>query len=225
MKKFLKYTGYTVLAFIALILLYLGCAWGLSHLTVKSEKSQHPDITIYVRGNGVHTDIVMPVRTDIKDWSQSIPYRNTRSNDTSLPYLAIGWGDKGFYLNTPTWADLKFSTAFNAAFGLSTSAMHATFYGSLEEGERCVKLNIDTGQYRRLIFFIENSLQTDAVGQPISIATKVRYDNNDAFYEAKGRYSLFHTCNTWTNKALKAAGQKACWWTPFEDGVFYPYRK
>ena len=32
---------------------------------------------------------------------------------------------------------------------------------------------------------------------------------NDAFYEAKGRYSLFFTCNTWTNNALKICKQKA----------------
>lgn len=70
----------------------------------------------------------MPVRTEYKDWSKAILYKNTRAGNTTLPYLAIGWGDKGFYLNTPTWADLKFSTAFKAAFGLSKPAMHATFY-------------------------------------------------------------------------------------------------
>ena len=225
MKKLLKYTGYTLLTLIVLILLYLGCAWAFSRITVKGEERQNPDVTIYILGNGVHTDVVMPVKTDYKDWSQSIPYKNTRADDTTLSYLAVGWGDKGFYLQTPTWADLKFSTAFKAGFGLGTAAVHATFYKSLEEGDRCVKLDIDKGQYRRLVAFIENSLKTDLLGQPIVIPTEARYDNDDAFYEAKGHYSLFHTCNTWTNNALKACGQKACWWTPFEDGIFYPYRK
>ena len=50
------------------------------------------------------------------------------------------------------------------------------------------------------------------------------YGKNDAFYEATGRYSLFHTCNTWTNNALKIAGQKACVWTPFDTGIFYHYQ-
>ena len=225
MKKILKYTGYTLLTLIALILLYFGCAWTFSHLIIKGEKHQNPDVTVYILGNGIHTDIVMPVKTDYKDWSQSIPYKNTRANDTSLQYLAIGWGDKGFYLKTPTMADLKFSTAFNAAFGLSTAAMHATFYKSLKEGDQCVKLDIDKGQYQRLITFIENSLKTDPIGQPIVIPTEMRYNVNDAFYDARGTYSLFHTCNTWTNNALKASGQKACWWTPFESGIFYVYRK
>jgi uncharacterized protein (TIGR02117 family) len=157
MKKSLKYTGYTLLTLVVLILVYLGCAWTFSHLTVKGEKQQNPDVTVYILGNGIHTDVVVPVKTDYKDWSQGILYKNTRGNDTSLQYLAIGWGDKGFYLNTPHLADLTFSTAFNAAFGLSSSAMHTTFYKSLEEGDHCLKLGIDKAQYQRLITFIENS--------------------------------------------------------------------
>jgi hypothetical protein len=39
-----------------------------------------------------------------------------------------------------------------------------------------------------------------------------------------GSYNLFHTCNTWTNDALKAGGQKACWWTPFDAGIFRQYQ-
>jgi hypothetical protein len=50
------------------------------------------------------------------------------------------------------------------------------------------------------------------------------YGDNDAFYEAIGSYNLFKTCNTWTNNALKSCGQKACFWTPFESGIFYQYK-
>lgn len=224
MKKMLKYTGYTLLSLIAIILLYIGSAWALSRLTVRAEKNTQAAITIYLKTNGVHTDLVLPVKTSDKDWSECILYKNTRSGDTSLRFVAFGWGDKGFYLETPTWSDLKASTAFKAAFGLSTSAMHATFYNNLREGERCVRLEIAKDQYQRLVTFIENSLQTDASGTPILIPTEARYGKHDAFYEARGSYSLFHTCNTWANNALKASGQKACWWTPFDKGIFYQYR-
>jgi uncharacterized protein (TIGR02117 family) len=159
-----------------------------------------------------------------KDWSQRILYKNTRSGDTTFSYIAFGWGDKGFYLETPTWADLKTRTAFKAVLGLSTSAVHATFYNNLAVGERCVGLVMTKEQYQRLVTYIENSLQTDTSGNPIVIPTEARYGSNDAFYEAKGSYSLFHTCNTWVNNALKASGQKACWWTPFDKGIFYQYR-
>jgi uncharacterized protein (TIGR02117 family) len=141
-----------------------------------------------------------------------------------LKYIAFGWGDKGFYLKTPTWADLKASTVFKAAFGLSSAAMHTTFYDKLKEGKRCVRLDISKEQYQRLITYIEKSLQTDASGNPVTIGADARYNDHDAFYEAKGSYNLFHTCNTWTNDALKVSGQKACWWTPFDKGILNLYR-
>jgi Protein of unknown function (DUF2459) len=82
MKKLLKYTGYTLLTFLVLILIYLGCAWTFSHLTIKGKKQQNPDVTVYILGNGIHTDVVVPVKTAYKDWSQGILYKNTRANDT-----------------------------------------------------------------------------------------------------------------------------------------------
>lgn len=225
MKLILKYIGIALLCLILLVLTYLGSALALSRISVKAEPAGIPAVDIYLLSNGVHTDVVMPVKTEYKDWSQTILYKNTRSGDSSLQYIAFGWGDKGFYLETPTWADLKARTAFRAAFGLSTSAIHATFYGRLTEGKDCIKLSISAAQYQRLISYIEQALPKDNSGMPIVIPTEARYGANDAFYESKGSYTLFHTCNTWTNNALKASGQKACLWTPFDRGIFYQYRK
>ncbi|MDF2190678.1 TIGR02117 family protein [Paraflavitalea sp. CAU 1676] len=224
MKKILKYVGYTLLTFIGLILFYLLCAWGLSRIPVSGEVAAAPEIEIFLKTNGVHTDVVMPVRTAQKDWSLSFPFQNTRRADTSYRYIAIGWGDKGFYLETPTWADLKPSTAFNAAFGLGSAAIHATYYHQLIENNQCVKLSIGRDQYEQLIQYIDKSLQKDDSGSLMTIGANARYGDHDAFYEANGRYSLFHTCNTWTNNALKASRQTACWWTPFDKGIFYHYR-
>lgn len=225
MRKILKYIGYTLLTIVSLILLYLGCAWALSRLSVSAESNTAHQVTIYIKSSPVHTDILLPVKTTFKDWSQSILYKDTRAGDTAFDYVAFGWGDKGFYLETPTWADLKASTAFKAAFWLSSSAVHTTYYKTPKEGKRCVKLEISTEQYQRLIAFIEKSMPLNNAGIPIVIGKGKAYGDHDAFYEATGRYSLFHTCNTWANDALKACGQKACWWTPFSTGIQYQYQQ
>lgn len=224
MKKVMRYLRNIILFFLGFILLYLGCAWLFSRIPVKREADQSADITFYLKTNGVHTDIIVPVRTAFKDWSKDLSYHHTRSGDSTLSYIAFGWGDRAFYLETPTWGDLKAGTAFNAAFGLSSTAMHTTFYHFLQEDEHCVRRTMGTDQYKRLISFIETSFSLDPAGKPIVIPTEARYGQHDAFYEATGRYSLFHTCNTWTNNALKASGQQACWWTPFDKGIFYQYR-
>ncbi|UOK41954.1 MULTISPECIES: TIGR02117 family protein [Flavobacterium] len=221
--KTLKILFRTILAIIAFVLLYVVAVLGLSSISVNSDVNQ-PDkgIEIYLLSNGVHTDIVVPVKTQITNWSEKVKFQNTKANDSTANYLAFGWGDKGFYLNTPTWADLKFSTAFNAASGLSTSAMHCTFYKKLNEDEQCKKIIITEKQYKQLVAFIQNSFQIKN-GQVIKIETDAVYGNNDAFYEAKGSYNLFYTCNTWTNCALKAADQKASLWTVYDKGIMRHY--
>src|SRR5579863_5265251 len=191
MKKILKYTGRVILTFILLILLYLGCAWILSRLAVSAEPDPNPEVTIFLENNGVHVDLVLPVRTEDKDWSRGIPYSDTRGGNASLDWLSIGWGDRDFYLNTPTWADLKFGTAFKAIFGLSPSAIHTTYGGQPAVGDQCIKLVISRGQYSRLVHFIENSFRPDSLGNPTIVRTTVRYDEHDAFYAAKGSYNAF----------------------------------
>jgi uncharacterized protein (TIGR02117 family) len=223
-KKIAKVILRLVLGFVGFILLYLLSAFLFSIWTIKKEPVSSNDVAIYILTNGDHTDIVVPVKNIITDWSREIGYQNTIAKDTTNQYLAIGWGDKGFYLNTPTWADLKFSTAFKAAFALSTSAIHATYYQAMPESDDCKKIMISNDQYKRLVAFVNGSFKRDAAGSVINIKTNANYDNNDAFYEAKRKYNIFYTCNTWANNALKASGQTACVWTPFDRGIFYHYR-
>jgi uncharacterized protein (TIGR02117 family) len=195
----------------------------LSRITIDREQDTKDEVTIYIKTNGVHTDIVVPVKTDLADWSQEVKYSCTSLQDTCYPFLAVGWGDKGFYLETPEWKDLKFSVAFNAAFGRSTSAIHATFYKQLRENGSCRKISISREQYARLVGFITASFQKDEDGHFMHIKTNANYGISDAFYEARGSYSLFHTCNSWANSALKACGQKSCLWTIFDTGIFLKY--
>ena len=224
-KKTLKIIGIALLSFLLFVVLFLSTAFICSRITISKDAGTKDEVAIYIKTNGVHTDIVMPVRSPQIDWSREIKYAYTALNDTTWRYIALGWGDKGFYLQTPDWSDLKFSVAFNATFGLSTTAMHATFYKGLPENDRCHKMLISKEQYARLIDYVTNSFQHDANGHFINIKTKANYSQSDAFYEANGSYSLFHTCNTWANNALKKCGQKCCLWTIFDTGIFLKYAK
>jgi len=213
-----------VLFLIVFLFFYSLSAFVLSIIPVNNNMSEHKkEYTIYIKSNGVHTDLVLPIKTDVKDWSEQIKYEHIQSKDSTHQYLAFGWGDKGFYLDTPEWSDLKFSTAFKAAFNLGTSAMHTTFYKQIQETESCVKIEISKEQYQKLITFIEVSFQYDTNGNPIFIQA-ITYGKNDSFYEAHRTYNLFYTCNTWANQALKKAHMKAAFWTPADKGIFYHYQ-
>lgn len=225
MKKFL-FTVLKVLGtVVGLVVIYIILGLLLPYIPVAEQKVDEPkNITAYILTNGVHTDLVVPIKTAEFDWSQEIPFKNTKSKRTDYHYLSVGWGDKGFYLDTPTWADLKVSTAVKAAFWLSESAMHCTFYEKMTEGEDCKKIMLTKSQYLSLITFIKSKFDRDQNGKSILVKTDAVYDTNDAFYDAKGSYSFLNTCNTWANDGLKAAGQKAAFWTPTDFGIFQHYK-
>lgn len=225
MKKISLVILKTLGAIIAVVVFYLLCGFLIPYIGVSEEEVSEPEtVTAYILTNGVHTDLVVPVKSAQMDWSKEILFENTLSKRNDFKYLSIGWGDKGFYLDTPTWPELKVSTAFNAAFWLSESAMHCTFYDTMTEGEDCKKLTLTKEQYQELITFIRDKFDRDSDGQPILIKTDAVYGKNDAFYDAKGRYSFLNTCNTWTNDGLKASGQKAALWTPTDIGIFQHYK-
>ncbi len=210
---------------VGIVVVYVSLGYLVPFIEVPAkDDGQKKEIPVYIYTNGVHTDIVMPVKNNLQDWSAKIPFDNTKSRETDYNFVGIGWGDKGFYLDTPTWADLKFSTAFKAAFWLSESAMHCSYYRTMKEGDDCKMMMISREQYKKLVEFVEKKFDRDSKGNFILIPTNAVYGNNDAFYDAQGTYSFLDTCNTWTNNALKAAGQKAALWTPTDYGIFLHYK-
>nr|WP_288834976.1 TIGR02117 family protein [uncultured Flavobacterium sp.] len=224
MKNTFKILLKLVLFLLGLILLYVIVAYLLSKITIEKEADTKPEVKIFILTNGVHTDIVMPTISEQMDWSQQIQFKNTQAADSTYNYIAMGWGDKGFYLETPEWSDLKASVALKAVSGLSTTAIHATYYKQMKLGNDCKSMRISKEQYQRLITYITNSFQKDASGNFIPIITDANYGKTDAFYEANGSYSIFKTCNSWTNSALKACGQKCCLWTATDSGIFSKYK-
>ncbi|WP_445452025.1 TIGR02117 family protein [Flavobacterium sp. 25HG05S-40] len=224
LKKSLRIFKKVFFGILLFLVFYTLAAFSLSKITVNSDAAAQPkEVSIYILTNGVHTDLVVPIKNDIKDWSQEIKVENTKAKDSTAQFIAFGWGDKGFYLNTPQWSDLKASTAFNAAFGLGNSAMHATFFKSLTESKSCVKIAVSKDNYEKLVQYIEATFQYDANQNPIFIEATT-YGSYDSFYEANGKYNLFQTCNSWANGGLKAANQKAAFWTVTDTGIFGHYQ-
>ena len=69
-------------------------------------------------------------------------------------------------------------------------------------------------RYRDLVAFIDAGFAL-AAGRP-RLIDHPGYQHNDRFFEGRGSYHLFRTCNVWTNEAVAAAGLPAGLWAPFE---------
>lgn len=224
LKKIFFFLLKSIGVMLGVVVVYLICGYLIPFVEVSAEKTNEPKvIETYILTNGVHTDLVVPIKNDEMDWGKELPFENTISMRSDYAYLSVGWGDKGFYLDTPTWAELKPSTAFKAAFWLGESAMHCTYYFEMKEGDDCKKIMLTKKQYQNLVKYIKNKFDRDKNGKVIFIPTDAVYGINDAFYDAKGKYSFFETCNTWANDGLKEAGQKAALWTPSDLGIFQHY--
>ena len=204
-----------------LVAAYLLAAVVLSAIPVNGGAGHRGPNVVFVLSNGVHTDLVLPVRNARFDWAPVASSADAADPRADLaPWIAFGWGDRGFYLNVPSWNDLTVCSALRALSGVDGTTLHVTRLFRLPpEGPDCSRLELDDAQYDALVAHVLESGVRDASGRFVPVAGTAGHGPCDAFYEATGRYSPFFTCNTWANAALKRAGAPCCLWTPFSGAV------
>jgi uncharacterized protein (TIGR02117 family) len=173
-------------------------------------------VTIYVATNGYHTGILLPVSAQGADLSLLFRPTDLPDPDTAGNYLLFGWGDREFYLETPTWADLKPTTASTALMGSGSTLLHVDHVRSPDDVFEARPLRMSPEEYALLIAEIKRFVRTGNDGYPEALRG---YGAQDVFYPSSGTYSLFQTCNVWTSDRLAAAGVKVGLWTPFSGGV------
>lgn len=217
LKTAIKYTMRSLLGLLFLVIGYFLVGLLLSVVSTRPEDLHcEADREIFVLTNGIHLDIVFP-KTLLGD-----AILQELEVEDRVKYLSFGWGDKGFYLETPTWEDLKFTTAAKALFLRSPTAMHVThYYRAYEEWHRIPVCQL---QLNLLIQYLKDSFERDAEGKVTEIKD-AGYTSIDKFYEAKGSYSCLYTCNNWVNEGLKVAKIKTSLWSPFDYGVLYQVKK
>jgi uncharacterized protein (TIGR02117 family) len=166
-------------------------------------------IRVYIESNGIHVGLVVPkvaAGVDWRDWAPGADLADPRYE--GYDHLAIGWGDKAFYLETATWADLRPRTLLAAARGSDATLMHVEHVPEPRSGGDVRSVLLRPEEYRRLAAYIRASAAPQRIRHR-------GYDANDVFYSARGHYSAVRTCNAWAGDALRQAGVRVGRWTPF----------
>jgi len=215
LKKSLKRIGIFLEVFIAFLFFYATIAM-YGAVIPTGELKANGELAIYVQSNGIHTDVCLPAHTKEMNWLNFIPSASFKEN-FDFDYVTIGWGDKGFFLDTPTWADLKVSTALNAAFLPSTTAMHVKYSEEPKPSTTRKKVFINRKEYRKMITYIKKSFRLK--NKKVQLIEGKGYSYDDNFYEANESYHLFRTCNRWTNRVLKEANIKTGVFALFPNGI------
>jgi len=216
----------TLECFVGFLIAFWCFAVILSRIGTSPEMVTERDkkVTVYITSNGIHTDIVMPIYTKQLNWAHELELPDSLLHDSIRTHLAVGWGDKGFFLETKSWADVKISVVFKAAFHLGNSAMHVVHVPKPDKNQlQTIELKMTPSQYFRLTEFVKASFSKD--GNHYRMITEHPYGMYNYFYEADRSYGLTYTCNSWTNSALKVCGQRACVWTAFKGGIYLQYGK
>lgn len=176
-------------------------------------------IEVFLVSTPVHADIVLPIETDTIDWREHFPAEYFSGDVSGATHVAIGWGDRAFFVETPTWADMRVSTAAKALFWSSATCLHVSMKRAEYLGDDARSLKISVDQYRQLVEYVNAGFQSDANGRKMRL-DNVAYASNDAFFEAHGRYHCLNTCNCWVGGAMKAGGVKTGWLTPLPKTIF-----
>jgi uncharacterized protein (TIGR02117 family) len=171
------------------------------------------DYRIYVSGGTMHTNLVVPVQTPTFDWNKHLDLQAIGGNGSEkYQYLQFGWGDRIFYMETPSWERMNISSALRALLLQNPSAMFVKGHTAVPHypGEelKCIKLS--HADYLALMNFIDASFQTNPQGHKLRLGNG--QDGASGFYAANGKYSLLKTCNSWTADGLRAANVNTPLW-------------
>jgi uncharacterized protein (TIGR02117 family) len=217
-----KWVGRLLTILLALPALYLVAALAGSLIPVnRGWIEPRQGTVVYLADNGIHADLIMPVRANGLDWAPLFPKGDFAAPDPNAGWIAFGSGEQHVYLNTPTWWDITPRTIWSALTG-GKRVMHVEYVQSPYYAVREIRLRPE--EYRRLWAAVRADFALDGSGRPIRI-DHPGYGPSDAFYRAIGKESMFKTCNSWVAGRLRLAGVETSLWPPFVEGLIWRYRR
>lgn len=223
-KSFMKGLSRFLLSVCIWIIVY-GIASVLGTLIPTTKMKKEPigkasQVTVYLISNGFHTEWLFPIRYQSINWLREFGSEFT-SYYQPYNYLAIGWGDRDFYMNSKTLPSLY--TTSKALLWPSESVLQVVFYKNLPRGVDVVQLHISTEQYQSLYSFVQSQFKKKKSNDYILLSHKL--GSRQLFFGSWGFYHCLNTCNNWTNRGINILGNKTGLWTPLAWGVLYHQRE
>lgn len=154
---------------------------------------------VHVTSNGWHSAIVV-ARRDVAA-TGLLP---EAADFPDAAFLEFGWGDREYY---PA-KDKTVGLALAAAMTPTPAVMHIAGRSASPEPRggkaEVVALPLTDGELRKLVRAISDEFERPAGTRAEAVAPGLYPGSR--FYNAKGTFHLFNTCNTWTARMLQAAG-------------------
>jgi uncharacterized protein (TIGR02117 family) len=206
--RWLRRVGYGLAALIAIVC--LGTI--VPRPLLEPVQQEPPSRRFLLLANPIHTDFALPLDDELREQFAFLSTSGLPLDAAGAEYVLFGWGGRSFYLETPTWSELKPGPLFK---GLTAdrSAVHIALAGDIAVGDDAIPFHISDDSYKKLLTYIRASFADDGAGAPIVIPNS-GYGDFDIFYEAKGTFTALRGCNTWTAAGLRVAGIQTGFWNP-----------
>ncbi len=216
LKSFVRYGTLTGLGLVAMLAIgyFTPRQWFPPTATCANQPIQ-----IYVAGEAAHVNLVVPVKTAAYDWGDFLDLAQLGRNPAAYRYLKLGWGDRAFYMNTPTWGEFQLANALRALFAPNNAAaLYVQGYGDVpqEPGVEVKCIRLSQADYLNLVAFLQASFQP-AAGHPQWL--QAGYEPTSSFYAATGHYSILRTCNSWAAEGLESAKVNTPLWSGLTSAI------
>ncbi len=154
--------------------------------------------TVYFIYQGWHTSLLLEAEP-VRRYS-----RHLQADLAQQRYVRIGWGDGDYF------------TGKRKSTGSATKALFFSGYSALQvlpyrqppfahiPAQTRVPLALGEAGMRQLVAYIDGSIALDQQGMPLPLPAYAA--NTGSFYHSRHRYGLFSNCNSWSGRALQAAG-------------------
>ena len=157
--------------------------------------------------------MVLPAR----DWPRDLAHGPFRVDVSQARWVAFGWGERRFYMDTRTFADIDLAAGLRALAWNADTVVHAHFLDAVDETHARVRtLTVSQAQLDALNAHVRAAF-ADAVPEPVGEG----FGPADAFFRARGVYSPIATCNEWVGAALRRAGIPVGAWTPLSQSLLW----
>ncbi|MGH8110705.1 MAG: DUF2459 domain-containing protein [Rhodanobacteraceae bacterium] len=168
---------------------------GCARMTVQPpERPGAKVLPVLLMSNGWHTQLALPaadVSGHLAVFRHAFP---------AARWLAFGWGERTFFMTPhPNLGD-----TLRAIFPAPSALLVSGLVQAPELGQDVLRVYVSHEGLAHLSQYLWGYVGTSPQGAPRQLGAGPQ--PMSAFYASSGTYDVFHTCNTWSAAALRAAG-------------------
>jgi uncharacterized protein (TIGR02117 family) len=215
MRKLVQTVVRGFLTIVTVLAIYLGAAVVGAIIPGQVSATAQPDgqeVEIILISSAIHYDFLIPATDEARAVFGFARDAGVPLDAPWVEWILIGWGAREFYTTTGEYSDIATGAVLRGLTG-DRSVLRIEVAGAVPDGLDLPRLRLTAGQMSGLLGAMRASFQTDDAGAAIALAT-TGFTWSDRFFEAKGRFHIFRTCNTWVTRMLREAGVPSGIWTP-----------